>query len=254
MSVQNEVGGSAIAADDLLDQIQSWAERDKASLARELHDEMGGLLVGAVMDIAWVEQHLEPVLDPQSRQKFARVKQCLSAAIDMKRTMIEKLRPSLLDNFGLFAALRWLMKNACKKAGLNCTQSYPPEEPNFKPSAAIAVYRVVQDALGVVLANESCTSVDLRVGTDDRTIEFHVTGGGGDWDVRLDRANDSYVLASMQQRARSLGGDITITRVPLAQRLAITATVPLRTAVEGAHSAGTAGASGLAGSPDSMAV
>jgi len=227
VSLQTEFSGSAIAADDLLDQIQSWAERDKANLARELHDEMGGLLVGAVMDIAWVEQHLEPVLDSQSRQKFGRVKQCLSAAIDMKRTMIEKLRPSLLDNFGLFAALRWLMKNACRKADLVCTQSYPPEEPNFKPSASIAIYRVVQDAVGVVLADEACREVDLSVTSDGETIHFHVTGGGGDWEARLDEDRASYVVASMQQRARSLGGEIAIACAADSSGLALTASIPL---------------------------
>jgi signal transduction histidine kinase len=234
VNVQTESSGSAIAADDLLDQIQNWAERDKANLARELHDEMGGLLVGAVMDIAWVEQHLEPVLDAQSRQKFGRVKQCLSAAIDMKRTMIEKLRPSLLDNFGLFAALRWLMKNACRKQDLACTQSYPPEEASFKPSASIAIYRVVQDAIGVVLADESCSAVDLRVTSDADTIQFRVTGDGAAWDVRLGEDRESYVLASMQHRARSLGGEITITRVPRSRLVQITASIPLANAMAAA--------------------
>jgi signal transduction histidine kinase len=238
VSVQTEISGSAIAADDLLDQIQSWAERDKANLARELHDEMGGLLVGAVMDIAWVEQHLEPVLDPQSRQKFGRVKQCLSAAIDMKRTMIEKLRPSLLDNFGLFAALRWLMKNACRKAGLTCTQSYPQDEPSFKPSAAIAIYRVVQDALGVVLADESCRAVDLTVTNDGAMLQFLVTGGGAEGDARVDEDRQSYVLASMQQRARSLGGEIAIARTPHPWRLAMTASIPLENAVAAVDAGG----------------
>lgn len=232
VSVQTEVSGSAIAADDLLDQIQSWAERDKANLARELHDEMGGLLVGAVMDVAWVEQHLDPLLDAQSRHKFGRVKQCLNAAIDMKRTMIEKLRPSLLDNFGLFAALRWLMKNACNKPGLSCTQAYPQDEPGFTPSAAITLYRVVQDAIGIVLANESCTSLDLSVASDGETIDFHVTSGGADWDPGLEDPGESYVFASMQQRVRSLGGELTIARAAASQRLAMTVSIPVRNAAE----------------------
>jgi signal transduction histidine kinase len=159
----------------------------------------------------------------------------LSAAIDMKRTMIEKLRPSLLDNFGLFAALRWLMKNACKKAGLTCTQGYPPDEPDLKPSASIAIYRVVQDALGVMLANDSCTAVDLCVNGDGETLDFHVTGVGGNWDARLERAGESYVIASMQQRARSLGGEIAIARAPHSQRLVMTASISLKNALAAAE-------------------
>jgi signal transduction histidine kinase len=156
----------------------------------------------------------------------------------MKRTMIEKLRPSLLDNFGLFAALRWLMKNACRKQDLACTQSYPSEEASFKPSASIAIYRVVQDAIGVVLADDSCSAVDLRVTSEGDTIHFRVTGDGAAWDERLGEDRESYVLASMQHRARSLGGEIAITRVPRSRLLQITVSIPLANAVAAADANG----------------
>ncbi len=89
---------------ELSTHLQNVAEREKAVLARELHDELGGLLVGARMDISWAEQHLAGD-DPGVKERLRRVQQSLSAGVDLKRRIIEELRPTLLDNVGLFAAL-----------------------------------------------------------------------------------------------------------------------------------------------------
>ena len=109
---------------ELSTHLQSMAEREKAALARELHDELGGLLVGARMDISWAEQHLGDD-DSGLKERLRRVQQNLSAGVDLKRRIIEELRPTLLDNVGLFAALRWQLKETCGGAGLKCTESYP---------------------------------------------------------------------------------------------------------------------------------
>ena len=87
----------------LVTHLQAAAERDKASTARALHDDLGCLMVAAVMDLAWVEKNLDGHED-EVRRRLARVRQTLGVAIDAKRKIIEELRPSLLDDIGLFAA------------------------------------------------------------------------------------------------------------------------------------------------------
>ena len=109
---------------ELSTHLQSVAEREKASLARELHDELGGLLVGARMDISWAEQHLAPP-SVDIKQRLNRVQQNLSAGIDLKRRIIEELRPTLLDNVGFIAALRWQMKETCARDGPNLQRIFP---------------------------------------------------------------------------------------------------------------------------------
>src|ERR1700730_11303739 len=100
------LGDPAASASSLIEHIQGVMEHQKAVLARDLHDELGGLLVGAVMDLAWVEQHMSAP-PAELKQTLVRARQTLAAAIDMKRKLIEELRPTLLDNVGVFAALRW---------------------------------------------------------------------------------------------------------------------------------------------------
>ena len=92
--------------------IQRLAEHEKASLARELHDELGGCLIGAVMDLAVLAPRIVS-LGEDSQHKLARLREALNSAITLTRRLTEQLRPTLLDNVGLFAALRWQLRNAC---------------------------------------------------------------------------------------------------------------------------------------------
>ena len=147
---------------ELSTHLQSVAEREKASLARELHDELGGLLVGARMDISWAEQHLTDD-NADLKQRLHRVQQNLSAGVDLKRRIIEELRPTLLDDVGLFAALRWQMKETCGAAGLKCIESYPDEEPRFNSEAAIALFRIAQEAFTNILKHSAAKTVDITL-------------------------------------------------------------------------------------------
>ncbi len=114
MRLEGEVEDRTRELVELSTHLQNVAEREKASLARELHDELGGLLVGARMDISWAEQH-HAKSDPDLKLRLHRVQQNLSAGVDLKRRIIEELRPTLLDNVGLFAALRWQMKETLRQ-------------------------------------------------------------------------------------------------------------------------------------------
>src|SRR5450432_3967884 len=91
---------------EMIAHFQQLAEHEKASLARELHDELGGLLIGAVMDIALLAPCLATLPD-DIQQRVGRVRQALGSAIELSRRITEELHPTLLDNVGLFAALRW---------------------------------------------------------------------------------------------------------------------------------------------------
>jgi hypothetical protein len=111
--------------------LQGVSEQEKSALSRELHDELGGLLVAARMDLSWLQQRL-PTSDPSIEQRFKRIHESLSAGVDLKRRVVEELRPTLLDNMGLFAALRWQFKETCRRAGLKCTETIPESEPQIQ--------------------------------------------------------------------------------------------------------------------------
>jgi signal transduction histidine kinase len=194
---------------ELSTHLQSVAEREKASLARELHDELGGLLVGARMDISWAEQHLIGN-DPDMKQRLHRVQQNLSAGVDLKRRIIEELRPTLLDNVGLFAALRWQLKVSCGSAGLKCTESFPDDEPKFTSEAAIALFRIAQEAFTNILKHSGAKSMDITLNMDGDRIVMLIWDDGKGIPAGQLTATGSHGMASMRHRVRALGGRLDV--------------------------------------------
>jgi len=194
---------------ELSTHLQKVAEREKASLARELHDELGGLLVGARMDISWAEQHLTKN-DADLKQRLHRVQQNLSAGVDLKRRIIEELRPTLLDNVGLFAALRWQMKETCGRAGLKCIESYPDEEPRFKSEASIALFRIAQEAFSNILKHSGAKTADISLDMDDETLLMRIADDGIGIPPDQFMSIASHGFASMRHRVRALGGRLDV--------------------------------------------
>lgn len=195
----------------LIAHIQGAMELQKAALARELHDELGGLLVGAVMDLAWAEQH--PTAAPaELHQKLVRARQTLAAAIDFNRKLIEDLRPTLLDNVGLIAALRWHVQTACRRAGLTCHIQVPEDEPKVSPTIAITLFRVVQEALAVVVARKPVDTADFKVTLHRRTLSIELEGKSASAQQEAEAlppplGAEVHFLAAIEQRVASLSGE-----------------------------------------------
>lgn len=206
--------------------LQGVSEQEKAALSRELHDELGGLLVAARMDLSWLQQRL-PTSDPAIEQRFRRIHESLSAGVDLKRRVVEELRPTLLDNMGLFAAVRWQFKETCRRAGLTCTETIPDAEPQFSPDAAIGVFRIAQEALTNILKHAEARSADLFIGTEGDTFVLRVSDDGKGIPRHRRQTSTSHGLASMRHRITALGGSWEV-RSPDSGGTVVTAQIPLQ--------------------------
>jgi signal transduction histidine kinase len=208
-----------------LARFEAHAEVSKTHLTRVLHDDFGGLLVAAIMDTAWAEQHL--IDCPKIRERLSRVRECLAAAIDLKRNMIESLRPSLLENFGLFAALRWYHKHNCESAGISCTEAYPDEEPPFTDEASTALFRIVQEGLANVSRHKSAKNAHLDVHVDNAELSILVEHDGDI--LTIDRMDSEDHLSKwlLGHRVAALGGNVTFMH-PAAGGMTLRAQIPLR--------------------------
>jgi signal transduction histidine kinase len=215
---------------ELSTHLQSVSEREKAALARELHDELGGLLVGARMDVSWAEQHLS-TNDSDTKQRLHRVQQSLAAGVDLKRRIIEELRPTLLDNVGLFAALRWQLKETCSSAGLKCMEAFPDEEPPFTSEAAIALFRIAQEAFTNIAKHSGAKSVDIALDLDDDTVVMQISDDGRGIPASRLTAIGSHGLASMRHRVRALGGLLDV-RSPPAGGTSLLVRIPAAAALQ----------------------
>jgi len=201
------------ALSELSNHLQVVREEEKAKLARDIHDELGGILVSAKMDVAWVEKRLRE-RDPEAAAKLDRTLQTLDDGVQTKRRIIEELRPTLLDNLGLPAALDWQVHEICDRAGLACTLVMPPEETSIEPQVAIALYRIVQEALTNIVkyAKAKHVGVDLGVDADGLTLVIDDDGIGIPADAQDNRL--SHGIVGMRQRVRALHGEFSIGRRP----------------------------------------
>jgi signal transduction histidine kinase len=210
---------------ELSTHLQETSEQEKYALSRELHDELGGLLVAARMDLSWLQRKL-PTVDPDVLQRFKRIQESLTDGVNLKRRVVEELRPTLLDNMGLFAALRWQLKETSTRAGIKCSEKYPDDELQIMPRAAIGIFRTVQEALTNILKHADAKNLDLAVDVLDDDLVIQISDDGKGLSADRLKSLGSHGLASMRHRINSLGGRLTVGNLPSCGTI-ITARIPL---------------------------
>jgi signal transduction histidine kinase len=189
--------------------LQQLSEKEKASLARELHDELGGLLIAVKMDVSWLQKRL-PNTNADIQSRFTRVIKVLDDGVDFKRRIVENLRPTLLDNIGLLPAIRWITEETCARAGLRCTEVYPDFDLRLVDDAAIMAFRLVQESLVNVVKHARATDVHVEVAVQGDELMILVQDNGGGIDADRREAVGSHGLATMRHRVRSFGGTFEI--------------------------------------------
>jgi signal transduction histidine kinase len=214
---------------ELSTHLQEVSELEKSALSRELHDELGGLLVAARMDLSWLQQRL-PTSDPHIEQRFKRIHEYLSAGVDLKRRVVEELRPTLLDNMGLFSALRWQFSQSCRRAGLTCTESIPEIELKVTPDAAIGVFRVAQEALTNILKHAEAKSAELTVAIEQGTFTLKISDDGKGVAPNRLQTRTSHGLISMRHRIAALGGSWSLNQAAGGGTV-VTAQIPLESMI-----------------------
>ena len=197
---------------DLSSNLQRITEREKATLARELHDELGGLLVATKIDVSLLRRTYGDV-DSASGVRWNRILAALDEGLRIKRRVIESLRPTLLDNVGLVAALRWLVEESCRRVGLDCQEDYREPLPELSPDASIAVFRVVQESLLNVIKHARAKSIRLAVQWDERDLTVTIRDDGvGIDEARLDTPR-AHGIRGMRHRVEALGGELRVRSV-----------------------------------------
>ena len=196
---------------ELSNHLQRVREEEKAKLARDIHDELGGLLVSAKMDVAWVEKRVHD-RDAEAATKLERALQALDDGVEIKRRIIEDLRPTLLDNLGLAAALEWQVHEICDRAGLECEVATPADDSAIPPATAIALYRIVQEALTNIVKYAHAKQVTVFLGLTADTLALLIEDDGVGIPDQAQHNRLSHGIAGMRQRVRALQGEFAIAR------------------------------------------
>ncbi|HEU4851083.1 MAG TPA: CHASE3 domain-containing protein [Telluria sp.] len=210
----------------------SVAEVEKAKLARELHDEMGANLTSISMNIMSVSGKLKHS-HPELSATLDHARATLTETVELKRRIIEDLRPSLLDNLGLSAALDAYTKDFAGATGLACDVLVDGAVDQAGPSSAIAVFRIVQESLNNVAKYASARHVTVHLAREGETLVLEVVDDGVGIENDAVAKPRSHGLVGMRERALLLGGTFSVERGVNNVGTKVCAQVPLGNREEG---------------------
>jgi len=192
--------------------LQSLREEERTRIAREIHDDLGQTLTALKMDLCWVERrlatettpHLNPVLD-----RIVEAGELADATIASVQRISSELRPSVLEDLGLSAALRHEAQRFQERTGIACALRADDEPPTLARQVATAVFRIFQEALTNVARHAEAKEVqiDLREQGGQLILQIIDNGKG----IRPSDLEDakSLGLLGMRERAELLGGEVT---------------------------------------------
>jgi len=190
-------------------------EHERKRIAQEIHDELGGLLTGIK---AYISVAMERAAsDGQSAVPLlAETSTLAQTAIETVRRVITDLRPSVLDQLGVWAALEWYADQIAQRTGLRCDVRIAPraQDTELDPERSTMLFRIVQEALTNVVRHAEASTVTISAERDGDTLALEVrdNGKGIDTDRLLNR--ESWGILGMHERTRRFAGELKIQGVP----------------------------------------
>jgi PAS domain S-box-containing protein len=185
-------------------------EEERTRIAREIHDELGSLLVGLKLDVNWLRKRVAD--DPELVRKCQGMGRLIEGAVDNVGRIITDLRPSILDHQGLWAALEWQAQEFAEATEIACEwrTSLPAELPEPDAPVAIAVFRIFQEVLSNIARHAHATAAHIHIGLEGEKLVLTVTDNGrGASACKLGRPG-AYGVLGMRERARHFGGEVRI--------------------------------------------
>ena len=186
-------------------------ENERRAIALELHDELGQILSAVKLSLDTILH----MTDSASDEPVNRIKAMLDDLISRVRRMSLQLRPSMLDDMGLLPALQWLFNNYTTQNGAVLSFEQAGVDRRFSPKVEITTYRIIQEALTNVTRHAGNRQVDIFIYADEHILNLKIRDYGVGFDpvVSLSRGLSSG-LSGMRERARMLGGEMTIESAP----------------------------------------
>lgn len=195
---------------ELTDHLQTAREDERSRLARDLHDELGALLTSAKLDAARIKSRLGSAA-PEALERLNHLVASLNSGIELKRRIVEDLRPSSLSQLGLVVTLEILAREFSARSGVEVHCRLEPVK--LAASAELVVYRLLQEAITNITKYAQARHVWVSLGLKGQWVEVSVRDDGVGFDTTVAPAS-AYGLLGMRYRVRAEGGTMTLTSKP----------------------------------------
>jgi two-component system sensor histidine kinase UhpB len=191
---------------ELAEHLQTSIDQERADIAREIHDDIGGALAAVKLDLSWVARR---TLDADMRQHMDTALEMLQHALGASQRIMMNLRPPILDQ-GLVAAVQWLAAGFEKRAGVRVTVRRSSEQIDVPRAVQLAAYRTAQEALTNVTKHARATAVDIDLSDREGVLTLEVNDNGQGLSAEALKKANSFGLLGLKERAAKVGGWLDI--------------------------------------------
>ena len=192
--------------------IMTSQEKERAAIARELHDELGQALTALRMDSVWLLERASGT-DLEASKRALTMRDLVDKTIDEIRGMALRLRPGILDDLGLIPALEWYTVEFEKRTGIECILQHM-NVPNVDEVVATEAYRIAQEALTNVARHSSASHAEIKLQLDNSTLTLEIMDNGDGFSLADVEKTEGLGLAGMRERAGLMGGTLDIRSQP----------------------------------------
>jgi PAS domain S-box-containing protein len=194
--------------------LQSAREKESTRIARQIHDDMGGILTGLRWELEALSKMIQEPLEADRlkamREKLATMLGLTDTTINVVRRIASELRPSILDDLGLMEAIEWQAEQFQARTGIECRCACALQNIALGDRRSTAMFRIVQEALTNIIRHAQATRVEISMREEDGTLNLIVTDNGRGITQEEMLSKKSLGLLGMRERAHLVGGQMDI--------------------------------------------
>jgi len=206
---------------ELAQHLQTSVEHERAAIAREIHDDVGGSLTALKFDLAWIARHSS---SPQIVSRVQSAIETVTHAVESSQRIMHNLRPAILEQ-GLAAALHWIALRFERRSGVECQIRLPKQPLELPPGVPLVAYRTAQEALTNISKHAQATRVQIDLSLAGGVLSLEISDNGcGLSQEDLAKAR-SFGIRGLHERANTVGGWIDLSSGPRGTTLILS--VPL---------------------------
>jgi signal transduction histidine kinase len=193
--------------------LQNIREEERIHIAREIHDELGQQLTGLKMDMSWLGKQLENS-GPVINEKISGIIALLDETVRSVRRISSNLRPSILDDLGLIAALEWHSQEVEKRSEVKVDFVTDMQEPELPVAIATGIFRIYQEVLTNAIRHANAHQITSSLQLKDHRLVLEVKDDGQGMDETLIRNKKTLGLLGIKERTFLLGGKFDLQTAP----------------------------------------
>ena len=194
--------------------LQSLLEEERTRISREIHDELGQALTAMKLDLSSIRRSLVSDGLAEQSAKVQEIERAANRIIQTVRKIATDLRPGILDELGVAAAIEWMAKNFQNRTGIGCKVTIRAAEKISDTVRATAIFRIVQEALTNVMRHAAASQVNVSLEKKDETLIVEVRDNGiGIMEGQIS-GSKSHGLIGIRERILLLGGEAVISGSP----------------------------------------